>query len=92
MIKAIIFDLDGVLVESKDIHFLALNKALKELDSKYVITYDEHLAKYDGLSTKVKLIKLNEEKKLPKNTFLTINKRKQELTFDILKKSFLRIS
>ena len=25
MIKAIIFDLDGVLVETKDIHFLALN-------------------------------------------------------------------
>jgi beta-phosphoglucomutase-like phosphatase (HAD superfamily) len=28
MIKLIIFDLDGVLVEAKNIHFDALNKAL----------------------------------------------------------------
>ena len=30
MIKLIIFDLDGVLVEAKNIHFEALNKALGE--------------------------------------------------------------
>ena len=30
MIKAIIFDLDGVLVDTKKIHFFALNKALKK--------------------------------------------------------------
>ena len=29
MIKSIIFDLDGVLVETKDIHFQALNLAIK---------------------------------------------------------------
>ena len=28
MVKLIIFDLDGVLVEAKNIHFDALNKAL----------------------------------------------------------------
>lgn len=34
MIKAIIFDLDGVLVETKDIHFEALNEALKKYKAK----------------------------------------------------------
>ena len=47
MIKAIIFDLDGVLIESKDLHFLALNKALNKIDKKFQITFDEHLSKYD---------------------------------------------
>ena len=51
MIKAIIFDLDGVLVESKDLH-IALNKALNKIDKKFQITFEEHLSKYDGLSTK----------------------------------------
>jgi len=30
MIKAIIFDLDGVLVDTKKIHFEALNNALEK--------------------------------------------------------------
>ena len=30
LIKLIIFDLDGVLVETKDIHFRALNSAIKK--------------------------------------------------------------
>ena len=44
-IKLIIFDLDGVLVEAKKIHYDALNKAL---GSKYFINWDEHLSTYDG--------------------------------------------
>ena len=31
MIKSIIFDLDGVLVETKDIHFQALNLSIKKI-------------------------------------------------------------
>ena len=31
MIKAIIFDLDGVLVDTKDIHFTALNNAIEKV-------------------------------------------------------------
>ena len=38
MIKLIIFDLDGVLVDAKEIHYQALNKALSNIDKKYVIT------------------------------------------------------
>ena len=37
MIKLIIFDLDGVLVDAKEIHYQALNKALSNIDKKYVI-------------------------------------------------------
>ena len=52
MIKTIIFDLDGVLIESKEIHYKALNAALP---FDYRIGYEEHLSTYDGLPTKQKL-------------------------------------
>ena len=50
MIKLIIFDLDGVLYDSKKFHFDALNKALERIDKKYVITYKDHIATFDGLN------------------------------------------
>ena len=52
MIKTIVFDLDGVLIESKEIHYKALNDALP---MQYRISYEEHLATYDGLPTRRKL-------------------------------------
>ena len=54
MIKAIIFDLDGVLVDTKQIHFEALNLALKKYKFKE-ISYDEHVKIFDGLPTIEKL-------------------------------------
>ena len=62
MLKLIVFDLDGVLVETKQIHYDAFNKALCDVDPKYKISYDEHLSKYDGLSTHKKLELLSREK------------------------------
>jgi len=56
MIKAILFDMDGVLISAKEWHYEALNKALNCFG--YNITRDEHLTIYDGISTKEKLIKL----------------------------------
>ena len=35
MIKLVIFDLDGVLVDAREIHYEALNAALKDIDEKY---------------------------------------------------------
>ena len=58
MVKLIIFDLDGVLVEAKNIHFDALNKAL----GKYAISWNEHLSTYDGLKTYQKLDMLTKKK------------------------------
>ena len=69
MIKAVIFDLDGVLVESKDWHYTALNSALLSIDPKYVISYDEHLCIYDGLTTTRKLELLSINKGLEKRYF-----------------------
>ena len=42
MYKLVIFDLDGVLYDSKEIHFEALNIALEKVDKKLVISFDEH--------------------------------------------------
>jgi HAD superfamily hydrolase (TIGR01509 family) len=84
MIKFIIFDLDGVLVEAKNIHFDALNIALSEVDPEYSITWNEHLSKYDGLKTKTKLNILTKEKNLPANLHFSIEQRKQQLTLQML--------
>ena len=65
MIKLIIFDLDGVLVEARDIHYMALNDALHKMDKCYTINKEEHLSSYDGLPTSKKLMKLSKEKGLP---------------------------
>ena len=54
-IKLIVFDLDGVLVDTKNIHFNALNSALKKSKINYQISYEEHLKIFDGLTTKEKL-------------------------------------
>ena len=67
-IKLIIFDLDGVLVEAKNIHFDALNEALEE----YAISWNEHLSIYDGLKTTQKLDMLTERKGLPKEQHQSI--------------------
>ena len=85
MIKAIIFDLDGVLVDTKKIHFEALNISLKKYKFKE-ISIDDHEKIYDGLPTLEKLNILNKKEKLPKKYFSKINKYKQQVTSKILKK------
>lgn len=79
-IKLIIFDLDGVLVDSRDLHYFALNLALGEVNEKYLIHRDEHLAKYDGLPTSEKLKLLTKEKGLPSEEYQRIWERKQDKT------------
>ena len=85
MIKLIIFDLDGVLVDAKKIHFDSLNESLSYIDKKYVITWNEHLSTYDGLKTNQKLNLLTEKKGLPVDLHKTIWDKKQELTLEMLK-------
>ena len=83
--KLVIFDLDGVLIDSRDVHYDALNNALKKIDPKFVITRDEHLSKYDGLGTTKKLNMLTESKGLPVEYHDQVWKEKQKETIDILK-------
>jgi HAD superfamily hydrolase (TIGR01509 family) len=86
MTKLIIFDLDGVLIDSRENHYIALNKALEEIDPKFVISREEHLSRYDGLSTSTKLGMLSSEKGLPFELHSKVWERKQEITEDILLK------
>jgi len=67
-IKHIIFDLDGVLIDSRELHYDALNKALLDISEEYVIKREEHLSTFDGKSTKTKLNLLTERKGLPVST------------------------
>jgi HAD superfamily hydrolase (TIGR01509 family) len=82
MIKLIIFDLDGVIVEAKNIHFESLNKALGH---EYSIKWDEHLSIYDGLKTNQKLDMLTERKGLPKSLHKSIWDSKQLYTLQSLR-------
>ena len=82
MIKAILFDLDGVLVDAREIHYNSLNNALNKFG--YVISRDEHLSTYDGLPTKKKLQILTEKKGLPVQLYEEIWKSKQQETTKIL--------
>ena len=82
MIKAILFDLDGVLVDAREIHYNSLNNALNKFG--YVISRDEHLSTYDGLPTKKKLQILTEKKGLPVQLYDEIWKSKQQETTKIL--------
>jgi HAD superfamily hydrolase (TIGR01509 family) len=86
MIKLIIFDMDGVLVEAKQIHYDTLNKALWEIaqSDKYVISEAEHLSIYDGLKTNQKLELLTQNKGLHPNTYETVWNRKQQLTIEAI--------
>ncbi len=84
MIKLIIFDLDGVLVDARELHYNALNKALESIDKKFIIPRDEHLSTYDGLSTTKKLNLLSENKKLPKELHDSVWRLKQEKTRQII--------
>lgn len=80
MNRLIVFDLDGVLVDSKSIHFDALNSALKTVGIEYVITEEEQKNIYEGLPTKAKLLLLNKNKGLSKERFDDIWNAKQNIT------------
>jgi HAD superfamily hydrolase (TIGR01509 family) len=87
MIKLIVFDLDGVLMNTKELHYEALNFAIAEKYPEYIITQKEHLSKYDGLSTNKKLKMLTLDKGLPESSHKSIWIKKQEYTLDLIRKS-----
>jgi len=83
MNKLVIFDLDGVLIDSREMHYEALNRALENISWDYVISREEHLSLYDGLPTSRKLAMLTERKGLPVDKHQQIWEDKQKETIEI---------
>jgi beta-phosphoglucomutase-like phosphatase (HAD superfamily)/dTDP-glucose pyrophosphorylase len=85
MNKLVIFDLDGVLIDSRELHYDALNNALRKVGEQYVISREEHLSLYDGLNTTKKLKMLTEKKGLPVSNYDQVWQDKQEATFNLIR-------
>lgn len=77
-IRAVLFDLDGVLVDATEWHYEAFNRSLGLFG--YSITRYEHLSAYNGLPTRKKLEMLSVEKGLPSSLHELINRVKQVYT------------
>lgn len=85
MIKLIIFDLDGVLVDSCDTHYESLNYALEKHNFENLkINYKDHLEEYNGKPTYQKLDLLAKKKGLNRNDFQKIWETKQQKTLEII--------
>jgi HAD superfamily hydrolase (TIGR01509 family) len=77
-IQAVLFDLDGVLIDATEWHYTALNRALAMFG--YSISRYDHLSSYNGLPTRKKLEMLSVEKGLPRSLHDMINRVKQVFT------------
>ena len=72
--------MDGVLIDARDWHYEALNKALSMFGM--AISRFDHLVTYDGLPTKEKLKMLSLERGLPGRLHSFINELKQQFTIE----------
>jgi len=80
--RAFIFDLDGVLIDSKEVHYLSLNKALSDINEKYIISLEDQKGTFEGLSTNQKLRLLTDTRGLPEYLHDHIWKTKQANSID----------
>lgn len=81
-IQAVVFDMDGVLIDAKEWHFEALNRALSLFG--YSINRFDHLTHFDGLPTAAKLQILSRDQGLPVPLHPFINELKQLYTLDLV--------
>ena len=81
-IKAVIFDMDGVLIDAKDWHYEALNRALYHFG--FNISRYDHLVTFDGLPTRKKLEMLSEEHGLPVSLHGFLDDLKQIYTTEVV--------
>jgi len=82
-IEAVLFDMDGVLVDAREWHYEALNAALAPFGM--TIARDEHLAVYDGLPTRKKLEMLSKSRGLPEGLHEFLNTLKQKHTSGMMR-------
>ena len=82
MIKAVVFDLDGVLVDATEWHYEALNRALRLFG--FGIDRAEHLAQYNGLPTRVKLEMLSKQRGFPVALHPFVCEQKQIYTKELI--------
>ena len=76
--QAVVFDMDGVLIDAREWHYEALNEALDIFGVQ--ISREEHIAEFDGLPTRVKLSRLSDQGRLPRHVHGVVNAVKQERT------------
>jgi beta-phosphoglucomutase len=81
-LKAIVFDMDGVLIDAKEWHYEALNRALHHFG--YNISRYDHLVTFDGLPTRKKLEMLTREQGLPPSLHGFLNELKQIYTTELV--------
>jgi beta-phosphoglucomutase len=81
-IAAVIFDMDGVLIDAREWHYEALNRALRLFG--YEISRYDHLHAYDGLPTRKKLEMLSRQHGLPVGLHDFVNDLKQRYTLEIV--------
>ena len=86
-IKAIIFDLDGVLIDARTLHYEAFRQAFESLCPPHTLSWKEHEDLYDGLSTRQKLEKMIDMKIILKEDAARISSEKQRITNILIEKT-----
>lgn len=90
MYKAVLFDLDGVLVDACEWHRASLNEALREI-CNYEISMEDHYKEFNGIPTKVKLKKLSDMGVIDTDCFEAVESLKQQKTIEVINKlAFVR--
>jgi HAD superfamily hydrolase (TIGR01509 family) len=78
-IKAILFDLDGVLVNTTVLHYETFRDAVNEVLPSYTLTWRDNEVRFEGMSTNLKLKHLREEGVVNDEQSKLIFEKKQEL-------------
>jgi beta-phosphoglucomutase len=84
-IKLILFDLDGVLVDACDWHWISLNGALKEI-CNFELSYEEHMKTFNALPTSKKLETLVAQNRISTIDVDRIWELKQKNTYETIEK------
>lgn len=84
MIKVIIFDLDGILIDSDYIHYDTFMKAVQYINNDIYYSYDEHNKLFSSITTRNKIKLLIEKGLLKEDDIELIYNKKQEFTKEAL--------